>query len=202
MNDLDDLHLSFEIGVVIPFHVPGGGLLVFVVSWLTVKVREGAKLHTDQTVGSSVTNASLPASGHGVGGNLDLLSLSFPSGLGVIGGVESLSTGSPSGRGSGYLGLMHSQASVGSYTKDRAGLQGDHTPKGRGYKVKNRNSSRGNLCRPHWTQVVAHQCLSVLCGGKVPPQGAPQEGAQRYQAAKLSAAPHCQIAGRCCRHFR
>ena len=50
----------FEIGVVIPFHVPGGRLLVFVVSWLTVKVRvRVAKLHTDQTVGSSVTNASL-----------------------------------------------------------------------------------------------------------------------------------------------
>ena len=50
----------FEIGVVIPFHIPAGRLLVFVVSWLTVKVRvRVAKLHTDQTVGSSVTNASL-----------------------------------------------------------------------------------------------------------------------------------------------
>ena len=48
----------FEIGVVIPFHVPGGRLLVFVVSWLTVKVRvRVAKLHTDQTVGSSVMKA-------------------------------------------------------------------------------------------------------------------------------------------------
>ena len=38
---------------------PWGRLLVFVVSWLTVKVRVWvAKLHTDQTVGSSVTNAS------------------------------------------------------------------------------------------------------------------------------------------------
>ena len=36
--------------------------------------------------------------------------------------------------------------------------------------VKNRNSSCGNLCWPHWTQVVAYHCLS------------PQEGAQRYQA--------------------
>ena len=34
----------------------------------------------------------------------------IPSGLWVIGGVGSLSTGSPSGRGSGYLGLMYSQA--------------------------------------------------------------------------------------------
>ena len=48
----------FKIGVVIPFHVPGGRLLVFVVSWLTVKVRvRVAKLHTDQTVGSSVMKA-------------------------------------------------------------------------------------------------------------------------------------------------
>ena len=74
------------------------------------------------------------SSSHGVRGNLDLhLSLPIPSGLGVIGGVGSLSTGSPSGRGSGYLGLMYSQAPVRSYTKDRAGLQGDHTPKGGGY---------------------------------------------------------------------
>ena len=107
------------------------------------------------------------SSSHGVRGNLDLhLSLPIPSGLGVIGGVGSLSTWSPSGRGSGYLGLMYSQAPVRSYTKDRAGLQGDHTPKGGGYKVMNRNSSCGNLCRPHWTQVVAYRCLSVFCGGK------------------------------------
>ena len=58
-----------------------------------------------------------------------------------------------------------------SHTKDRAGLQGDHTRKGRRKKVKNRNSSRENLCRPHWTQVVAYHCLSVLCG----------EGAQRHR---------------------
>ena len=67
---------------------------------------------------------------HGVRGNLDLHRfLSIPSGLGEIGGVGSLSTGSPSGRGSGYLGLMYSQAPVRSYTKDRAGLRGDHTLK-------------------------------------------------------------------------
>ena len=119
-------------------------------------------------------------SSHGVRGNLDLhLSLPIPSGLGVIGGVGSLSTGSPSGRGSGYLGLMYSQAPVRSYTKDRAGLQGDHTPKGGGYKVKNRNSSCGNLCRPHWTQVVAYHCLSVLCGGKGTAPGCAPRGSAK-----------------------
>ena len=120
------------------------------------------------------------SSSHGVRGNLDLhLSLPIPSGLGVIGGVGSLSTGSPSGRGSGYLGLMYSQAPVRSYTKDRAGLQGDHTPKGGGYKVKNRNSSCGNLCRPHWTQVVAYHCLSVLCGGKGTAPGCAPRGSPK-----------------------
>ena len=38
-------------------------------------------------------------------------------GLEVIGGVGSRSTGSPSGRGSGYLGLMYSQAPVRSDTE-------------------------------------------------------------------------------------
>ena len=119
-------------------------------------------------------------SSHGVRVTLDLhLSLPIPSGLGVIGGVGSLSTGSPSGRGSGYLGLMRSQAPVRSYTKDRAGLQGDHTPKGGGYKVKNRNSSCGNLCRPHWTQVVAYHCLSVLCGGKGTAPGCAPRGSPK-----------------------
>ena len=74
---------------------------------------------------------------------------------------------------------MYSQAPVRSYTKDRAGLQGDHTPKGRGYKVKNRNSSRGNLCRPHWTQVVAYHCLSVLCGGKGTAPGCAPRGSPK-----------------------
>ena len=113
-------------------------------------------------------------------GNLDLhLSLPIPSSLGVTGGVESLSTGSPSGRGSGYFGSMYSQAPVRSYTMGRAGLQGDHTPKGRGYKVKNRNSSCGNLCRPHWTQVVAYHCLSVLCGGKGTAPGCAPRGSPK-----------------------
>ena len=126
------------------------------------------------------------SSSHGVRGNLDLhLSLPFPSGLGVIGGVGSLSTGSPSGRGSGYLGLMYSQAPVRSYTKDRAGLQGDHTPKGGGYKVKNRNSSCGNLCRPHWTQVVAYHCLSVLCGGKGTAPGCAPRGSPKVPSATV-----------------
>ena len=127
------------------------------------------------------------SSSHGVRGNLDLhLSLPFPSGLGVIGGVGSLSTGSPSGRGSGYLGLMYSQAPVRSYTKDRAGLQGDHTPKGGGYKVKNRNSSCGNLCRPHWTQVVAYHCLSVLCGGKGTAPGCAPRGSPKVPSGHAS----------------
>ena len=41
------------------------------------------------------------------------------------GSTSGLCLSSPSGRGSGYLGLMYSQAPVRSYTKDRAGLQGD-----------------------------------------------------------------------------
>ena len=113
------------------------------------------------------------SSSHGVRGNLDLhLSLPFPSGLGVIGGVGSLSTGSPSGRGSGYLGLMYSQAPVRSYTKDRAGLQGDHTPK-------------GGVCRPHSTQVVAYRCLSVFCGGKGTAPGCAPRGSPKVPSGAL-----------------
>ena len=130
-----------------------------------VRVRV-AKLHTDQTVGSFVTNASLSVvTVSGVTWTSTCL-FSFLW-VWVIGGVGSLSTESPSGRDSGYLGEMYSQAPVRSCTKDRAGL------------VKNRNSSCGNLCRPHWSQVVAYHCLSVLCGGKgtalgCAPRGSPK----------------------------
>ena len=60
MNGLGDGFLSFG-GSLTPLHVPGCLLPVFVVSWLTVKVRVRlAMLHTDQTVGSSVTKVSRP----------------------------------------------------------------------------------------------------------------------------------------------
>ena len=61
MNGLGDGFLSFGSGSLTPLHVPGCQLPVFVVSWLTVKVRvRVAMLHTDQTVGSSVTKVSRP----------------------------------------------------------------------------------------------------------------------------------------------
>ena len=85
-----------------------------------------------------------------------------------------------------HLRLMYSQATVRSYTKDRAVLRWDHTLK-RG-KVKggsrnqhHRNHSCGNLRRPHWTLA-----LCVFCGGKgTAPGCAHSVGAQRYQATIL-----------------
>ena len=69
------------------------------VSWLTVKVRVWvAMLRTDQTVGSSVTNARV-VTVSGVTWTSFLCSHAF--GYVSHGGVGSLSTGSPSGRGSG-----------------------------------------------------------------------------------------------------
>ena len=68
-------------------------------SWLTVKVRvRVAMLRTDQTVGSSVTNARL-VTVSGVTWTSFVCSHAF--GYVSHGGVGSLSTGSPSGRGSG-----------------------------------------------------------------------------------------------------
>ena len=154
MNGLDDLHLSFRDWCSDSLPRPWGstsGLCCVLANGQSSCEGSQAPHGSDRRF---LRDECQFSSSHGVRGNLDLhLSLPFPSGLEVIGGVGSLSTGSPSGRGSGYLGLMYSQAPVRSYTKDRAGLQGDHTPKGGGYKVKNRNSSCGNLCRPHWTQV-------------------------------------------------
>ena len=73
--------------------------LPLIVSWPTVKVRVWvAKLHTDQTVGSSVMKARV-VTVSGVTWTFSEVSHSF--GCGDHGGVGSLSTGSPSGRGSG-----------------------------------------------------------------------------------------------------
>ena len=180
MNGLDDLHLSFRDWCSDSLPRPWGstsGLCCVLANGQSSCEGSQAPHGSDRRF---LRDECQSFSSHGVRGNLDLhLSLPIPSGLGVIGGVGSLSTGSPSGRGSGYLGLMYSQAPVRSYTKDRAGLQGDHTPKGGGYKVKNRNSSRGNLCRPHWTQVVAYHCLSVLCGGKGTAPGCAPRGSPK-----------------------
>ena len=77
----------------------GDDFLPLIVSWLTVKVRVWvAKLHTDQTVGSSVMKARV-VTVSGVTWTFSVVSHSF--GCGDHGGVGSLSTGSPSGRGSG-----------------------------------------------------------------------------------------------------
>ena len=98
----------------------------------------------------------------------------------VIGGVGSLSTGSPSGRGSGYLGLMYSQAPVRSYTKDRAGT----TPR-KGEDIRSRTeiphvgTSAGHIGPRLW---LAAACRSFVVE-RVPPQGRPKrepKGTKRY----------------------
>ena len=76
------------------FNFPSIGL-----SWLTVKVRvRVAKLHTDQTVGSSVMNARVVTVS---GVTWTSFTSSHTFGCGCWEGVGSLSTGSPSGGGSG-----------------------------------------------------------------------------------------------------
>ena len=183
MNGLDDLHLSFRDWCCDSLPRPWGstsGLCCVLANGQSSCEGSQAPHGSDRRF---LRDECQSFSSHGVWGNLDLhLSLPIPLGLGVIGGVGSLSTGSPSGRGSGYLGLMYSQAPVRSYTKDRAGVQGDHTPKGGGYKVKNRNShvgtSAGHIGPRLWLTTA---CRSFVVE-RVPPQGAPQEGAQRYQA--------------------
>ena len=45
-----------------------------------------------------------------------------------------------------HLGLMYSQATVRSYTRDRAVLRWDHTLKGGGYKVDKKPTHRNTSC--------------------------------------------------------
>ena len=137
MNGLDDLHLSFETGVVIPFHVSEGRLLVFVVSWPTVKVRvRVAKLHTDQTVGSSVTNASLPAVTVSGVTWTPVSSLSFGFGGHRWGGIA---IDWVTQRSRFWLPRLNVQSGQLDPTpRIELGCRGTTPRKGRGYKVKNR----------------------------------------------------------------
>ena len=98
-------------------------------SWLTVKVRvRVAKLHTDQTVGFLRDESQ---SSHGVWGNLDLRHFFLHcSGVGLGWGGIAIDWVTQRWRfWHKYLRLMYSQATVRSYTKDRAVLRWDHTLK-------------------------------------------------------------------------
>ena len=85
-----------------------------------------------------------------------------------------------------------SQAPVRSYTKDRAGLQGDHTPKGEDIRSRTEiphvGTSAGRIGPRLWLTTA---CRSFVV--ERVPQGALQEGAQRYQAATtgLHKVPYC-----------
>ena len=85
-----------------------------------------AKLHTDQTVGSSVMNARVVTRCLGKPGPPSLLPIL--SGVGVGKGWDRYRLGHPAVE---VLAddLMYSQATVRSYTKDRAVLRWDHTLK-------------------------------------------------------------------------
>ena len=65
-----------------------------------------------------------------------------------------------------YLGLMYSQATVRSYTRIELCCVGTTPLKGGGYKVDkkptHRNTSCGNLRRPHWTKTLTVWCCLLL----------------------------------------
>ena len=174
MNGLDDLHLSFRDWCSDSLPRPWGSTS----GHCCVLANGQSSCEGSQAPHGSdrrfLRDECQSFSSHGVRGNLDLhLSLPIPSGLEVIGGV---------GLGHPAVEVLATSAQCTvrlQLDPTPAGLQGDHTPKGGGYKVKNRNSSCGNLCRPHWTQVVAYHCLSVLCGGKGTAPGCAPRGSPK-----------------------
>ena len=176
MNGLDDLHLPFQDWCSDSLPRPWGST-----SGLCCVLADGQS----SCKGSQAPHGSdrrflrdecQSFSSHGVRGNLNLhLSLSIPSGLGVIGGVGSLSTGSPSGRGSGYLGLMYSQAPVRSHTTPQKGEE-----KKARTEIPHVGTSAGHIGPRSWLTTA---CRSFVVE-RVPPQGAPQEGAPKVPSGK------------------
>ena len=159
-------------------------------------------LRTDQTVGSSVTKAGVVT----VSG-VTWTSFVCSHALGYVshggGGIAIDWVTQRSRFWQKHLGLMYSQATV--YTPRIELCCVGTTPlKGGGYKVDkkptHRSTSCGNLRRPHWTKTSTVLCCLLLrvaaflasentgrpCTSdvveRVPPQGAPYMGAQRYQA--------------------
>ena len=97
--------------------------------------------------------------------------------------------------------LMYSQATVRSYTKDRAVLRWDHTLKRGRYKVVSVNQSNTTeiLHVGTFAGHIGHRPLHVLCGEKrVLPQGAPFVGAQRYQGYMTGCGLEVKWMTRCC----
>ena len=159
-------------------------------------------LRTDQTVGSSVTNARVVT----VSG-VTWTSFMFPCfrvGVTWRGGIASDWVTQRSMFWQKHLGLMYSQATVRSYTRGRVCCVGTTPLKEERYKVDkkptHRSSSCGNLHRPHRTKTSTVWCCLLSAGcrlfgerihretcisfvvERVPPQGAPYMEAQRYQA--------------------
>ena len=177
MNGLDDLHLSFRDWCSDSLPRPWestSGLCCVLANGQSSCEGSQAPHGSDRRF---LRDEGQSFSSHGVRGNLDLhLSLSIPSGLGVIGGVGSLSTGSPSGRGSGYLGLMYSQAPVRSHTTPRKGEE------------KKGQEPKFLMWEPLQATLDPGRGLPLLVGPLwwkgYRPQGAPQEGAPKVPSGK------------------
>ena len=166
----------------------GDDFLPLIVSWLTVKIRVWvAKLHTDQTVGSSVMKARVVTAG--VTWTFSEVSHNF--GCGDHGGVGSLSTGSPSGRGAGTPRLNaqsgHSKALI---QGSSCAALGPRPEKG---EDKGRLDNQPTEI-PHVGTFAGHIGYRHVLGGssvrpvwwkRYRPRVRPKKGAQRYQAVHL-----------------